>query len=57
VAASRLMTSARALRLLWRDEEPNPQNGQRKEPMSGLGRSGRYSLIAVGDGELTQDLL
>ena len=27
VAASRLMTSARALRMLWRDEQPNPRTG------------------------------
>jgi hypothetical protein len=27
VAASRLMTSARALRTLWRDEQPNPRAG------------------------------
>lgn len=37
LAASRFMTSAWALRTLWRDEQPNPRNGQRIEPLSGLG--------------------
>ena len=51
------MTSARALRMLCRDEQPNPRTATERAFERGLGDLAAIRLSPPADGELTQDLL